>query len=164
MVKGIWTVSDIQEERFLRKKAVDFDFSAHTRKDIEELIRTMRTAMKRADGIGLSANQIGLSHRAFVASVPGENGRAKFYAIFNPTLVVVGTESEELEEGCLSVPGAYGPTERAYRVILTGQDKHGKPVKIKAWGLLARVFQHECDHLNGALFIDHARYVETITK
>ena len=66
---------------------------------------------------------------------------------------------ETAEEGCLSVPEMYGPTERHYEVTLTGYDQHGRKLKIKAWGLLARVFQHEVGHLNGGLFIDIAKEV-----
>jgi peptide deformylase len=68
-----------------------------------------------------------------------------------------GKETNKVEEGCLSVPLVYGEVARPSRVTLTGQDKTGKFVKIKAWGLLARVFQHETDHLNGIVFIDRAK-------
>jgi peptide deformylase len=63
------------------------------------------------------------------------------------------------EEGCLSIPGKWGDVERAEQIVLSGFNKMGKPVKVKAWGLLARVFQHEVDHLNGKLFIDRAKKV-----
>src|SRR3989344_5558254 len=112
--------------------------------------------MRTAHGIGLSANQIGLNMRVFVAEVPDAQGGMKSYAIFNPKLEKFSGEKIPFEEGCLSVPLTYGTVERAERVTLTGFDKNGGPVKIKAWGLLARVFQHEVDHLEGKLFIDKA--------
>ncbi len=64
----------------------------------------------------------------------------------------------------MSVPETYGVVERSLRLTLLGSDQHGKKIKIKAWGLLARVFQHEMDHLNGALFIDRAKSVEGMNK
>ena len=83
----------------------------------------------------------------------------KFYAVFNPRIEKSGGEKLFLEEGCLSVPGKYGAVERFERVVLAGFDRNGKPLKIKAWGLLAHVFQHEVDHLNGILFIGKAKGV-----
>ena len=142
------------EEKFLRRKTVLFDFSKFTKKDIRELIRGMRETMKKANGVGLSANQIGLPYRMFVAQVPDLQGKKKFYAIFNPEILKTAGNTEISEEGCLSVPKTYGPIERSYLVILSGYDRNGKKLKIKAWGMLARVFQHEVDHLDGALFID----------
>jgi peptide deformylase len=152
----IVTTHKKEDERFLRKKTVPFDFSKHTKTEVRELVKRMREAMRRANGVGLSANQIGLTCRVFVAQVPDANGRPKFYAVFNPELSKLSAETETVEEGCLSLPGTWGPVERHYRLMLTGQDASGKPLKVKAWGLLARVFQHEVDHLNGGLFADKA--------
>ena len=146
-----------KEEKFLRTKTAAFDFAKSTKQEIRELVRRMRSAMRKANGVGLSANQLGLPYRVFVAQVPDAQGRQKFYAIFNPKLANFSKETETLEEGCLSVPGVFGPTERSYQVTLSGFDQNGKRVKIKAWGLLARVFQHEMGHLNGELFIDKAK-------
>ncbi len=153
----IWTVNDKKETKFLRQKTVDFDFKKFSKVEIRELVKAMRQFMRRADGIGLSANQIGLNLNVFVAQVDN-----KFYAIFNPKLVQISKESEEFDEGCLSVPGVYGMVARPSRVTLTGFNQAGKPVKIKAWGLLARVFQHEFGHLNGGLFTDIAKKVEKV--
>ena len=107
--------------------------------------------MKKADGIGLSANQIGLDFKVFVAQADG-----KFYAIFNPKILKSSEERAAMEEGCLSVPEVFGTVIRPAKIVLEGFDKNGKKLKIKAWGLLARIFQHEVDHLNGKLFIDKA--------
>ena len=126
-----------------------------SKKNIRDLVQRMRGAMQEAEGVGLSANQIGLDMKVFVARV--EN---KFYALFNPEIVQFSSETLPMEEGCLSVPGVYGSVERPAKVMLKGYDMNGKPIKIKAWGLLARVFQHESDHLNGKLFIDKAKRVE----
>jgi len=118
------------------------------------LVKKMRKLMKQADGIGLAANQVGVPLRLFVAQVD-----KKFYAVFNPEIVKTSKEKALFEEGCLSLPSYFGPVERAQKVTLVGMDPYGKKLKITASGLLARVFQHEVDHLNGALFIDKAKEV-----
>lgn len=163
MLNDILTVDVKKEDKFLRNKAADFDFAKITKKEITELIRRMRKIMHKANGIGLSANQIGLDCRMFIAEIPDGQGATKFYAIFNPKLEKAGDEKNVYEEGCLSVPGKWGDVERFEKVTVTGFDKGGKPVKLKAWGLLARVFQHEVDHLNGKLFIDKAKKIHEVT-
>jgi len=159
----ILTIKDKKEEKVLRQETALFDFSAEggpasggkkfKKSEINELIKTMRAAMEKAEGIGLAANQIGLSLKVFVAKV--EN---KFYAVFNPEIVKESVSTVPAEEGCLSVPQLYGEVSRPERITLAGYDKNGKKIKIKAWGLLAIVFQHEVDHLNGKLFVDHLRH------
>lgn len=160
MDREIVTIATKPNEKFLRAKTKEFDFSAWGKKELAELISSMRRIMRREQGIGLAANQIGYDFRMFVAEVPDSQGGTKFYAVFNPSLEKKSEELDSLEEGCLSVPGKYGEVRRAARLTLKGFDRYGKPLTVKAWGLLARVFQHEVDHLNGALFIDKAEYVE----
>jgi peptide deformylase len=155
----ILLVSDKGEEKFLRKKTDDFDFSKFTVKEVRELIMRMKRIMHEANGIGLSANQIGLNYNMFVAEVPDMQGGKKFYAVFNPKIERTSPEKVIFEEGCLSVPGKWGDVARAEQITVSGKDKNGKSVKVKAWGLLARVFQHEIDHLNGMLFIDRTKAV-----
>ncbi len=157
----MFTTSDKNQEKFLRKKTVDFDFSKFSKKEIQDLILRMKRIMRAANGIGLSANQIGLNYRVFVAEVPDPDGGTKFYAVFNPTIEKISEKKVPLEEGCLSIPGQYGEVERLERVTVRGFDKNGKAVKIKAWGLLAHIFQHEIDHLEGKLFIDRAKKIHT---
>lgn len=117
--------------------------------------------MKDAIGIGLSANQIGLDFQLFVAELPRlENSKSdtpRFYAVFNPKIIKTSGKNLPMEEGCLSVPELYGEVERPEKITLQGFDKNGKEIKIKAFGLLARIFQHEVDHLNGHLFVDKAK-------
>ena len=155
----IWTIENKADEKFLRKKTEDFDFEKWSRADISKLIVTMKRMMREANGIGLSANQIGLAFKVFVARVPDAHGAYKFYAVFNPKIEKVSGEKSTQEEGCLSVPGAYGAVLRPERVEIRGFDRNGKPLRIKAWGLLARVFQHEIDHLEGKLFIDRTKNI-----
>lgn len=159
----ILTISNAKEKKFLLKETKKFVFEDWKRQDIEKLVREMKHAMRKANGIGLAANQVGLSHRMFVAEVPGEKGK-KFYAIFNPILEVAGDPDVLLEEGCLSVPEVYGTVKRYSKATLRGEDKKGKQIKIKAWGLLAHVFQHEVDHLDGKLFVQKAEEVYKVAR
>lgn len=150
----IWVIGDKKEEKFLRRKTADFNFKKFNKTEIRELIKAMRQSMQEADGIGLSANQIGLDLKVFVAKVGN-----KFYSIFNPEIIQLSKEQIPMEEGCLSVPGVFGTVDRPEKITIKGLDINGKQIKIKSWGLLARVFQHEIDHLNGKLFIDKAKRV-----
>jgi len=155
----IYLAKNKTEEKVLRKKIASFDFDKYSKKEIRELVRKMRTIMKKADGVGLSANQVGLDARLFVAEVDN-----KFYAIFNPKLIKKSEEKNEMEEGCLSVPDKFGTVTRSEKIWLEGQNADGKKIKIKAWGFLARVFQHEVDHLEGKLFIDKSKDVYSAKK
>lgn len=156
---SIWTINNKKQEKFLRRKADDFDFKKHGKKEIRELAAKMRREMNKAGGIGLSANQLGLNMKVFVAKIDN-----KFYALFNPKITKESAEKNLMEEGCLSVPGKFGYVERADKVVLEAFNINGKKVKIKAWGLLARVFQHEADHLNGVLFIDKTKKIYKLSE
>lgn len=156
----ILTILNKSEEKFLRKKTSDFDFKEFAKRELDELIKKMRRIMKEAHGVGLSANQIGLNFQIFVAEIPQRNKAPKFYAIFNPKIIKASKETEILEEGCLSVPGYYGDVERNEKITLKGLDKNQKEIKVEAYGLMARIFQHEVDHLNGILYIDKAKNVK----
>jgi peptide deformylase len=109
----------------------------------------MRVTMEEASGIGLAANQIGLDARVFVAKWDD-----KFYAVFNPRVEKPSHEKETIEEGCLSIPGKYGEVERPASVTLVGQSVTGKRLRIRARDMLARILQHEVDHLDGKLYPD----------
>jgi peptide deformylase len=161
MENKILLVENKNEGQFLRKKPADFDFKKWRKGDITALILKMRKIMRAANGVGLSANQIGLDLRMFVAEVPDLQGGTKFYAVFNPKIEKTSEGKIAFEEGCLSVPRTWGEVERPEKIIVSGYDKNGKAVKIKAWGFLARVFQHEIDHLNGKLFIDRTEKIYT---
>ncbi|MEK7554451.1 MAG: peptide deformylase [Patescibacteria group bacterium] len=161
----IVTVSD-PDPKILRKKTSLVHITEENRVQLKDLIKNMRVMMRDAEGVGLSANQIGLDMRLFVAEVPPPNGKGKpkFYAVVNPEIIKQGKETDLLEEGCLSVPDIYGPVARSTRIVISGLDPNGKPLKIKAWGFLARVFQHEVDHLNGFLILDRAKKFYEIAK
>ncbi|MCP6720013.1 MAG: peptide deformylase [Patescibacteria group bacterium] len=163
----IFIINNKKEKSVLRTKIPPTDLSKENKKELREFVRQMRITMKAALGIGLSANQIGFTLRLFVAQVPRSSDDAsneKFYAIFNPKIIRTYKEKTLLEEGCLSVPGYHGMVERSERIVLEGYNIQGKKIKIKAWGLLARVFQHEVDHLDGKLFIDKAKEVYEIDE
>ncbi|GII78992.1 peptide deformylase 2 [Sphaerisporangium rufum] len=124
-------------------------------RDLRRLIDEMMASMYAADGVGLAAPQIGISRRIFVYDAAGRKGH-----VVNPELAVDDSEEVLDEEGCLSIPGRetgrplYARTPRAAGVTVTGLDRLGRPVRVRARGLLARCFQHEYDHLEGRLFVD----------
>lgn len=163
----IFTIENKKEEKFLRQETPELDFSKFSKKELNELIQEMKKIMIEANGVGLSANQIGLNLKFFVAQIPkGYEGNTdnKFYAIFNPEIFKYSNEEIEIEEACLSVPNLYGIVKRSKKITIIGNDKNGKKLKIKAWGLLAIIFQHEIDHLNGILFIDKAQDIQKINS
>ena len=125
-------------------KPVD-TFDGALRAVSEDMFETMYAA----PGVGLAANQVGIGRAFFVYD--DREGHTGFVA--NPELSDLDGE-DTIEEGCLSIPGPYHDTARAVRVRLRGQDLNGDPVDIAAEGLLARIFQHETDHLRGMLYID----------
>ena len=162
MTDSIFLLDDPKQVGVLRAATKPYDFSAQPAAETRMLIDRMKRAMHTAQGIGLSANQIGLSLRVFVGQIPSHQGKPKFYAIFNPKITWKSDDLDTFEEGCLSIPGVYGAVKRHEKIVLEGFDKHGKPVKIKAWGLLARMFQHEVDHLDGKVFTDIATNVHPV--
>ena len=117
---------------------------------LRRLSEDMLGTMYDAPGVGLAAPQVGLSLRLFVFDQADGSGPG---AVANPILSErEGSESED--EGCLSIPGLYFPTERATSVRVDGRDIRGDPITLRGTGLLARILQHETDHVNGVLFID----------
>ena len=126
---------------------------------IQKLIDDMIETMRQANGVGLAAPQIGVSLRVIVVQMPGEAP----VAIINPE-IVKRTGEQEVTEGCLSIPGYYGETKRSAEVVVKGKDRRGKAIRIKATGLMAEALEHEIDHLNGILYIDHVESPEKLHK
>jgi peptide deformylase len=153
----ILTIQNKADEKILRTKAAPFEAKGMTKTEMRAFLKQMRKTMQDALGVGLAANQIGISEQFFVAECDG-----KFYAVFNPKIIKTFGDFIEMEEGCLSVPGTRGTVKRYEKVLLTGTDTNGKKLKIKAWGLLAHIFQHETDHLAGKLYIDKAIEVSKV--
>ena len=124
--------------------------------EIETLIDDMIQTMYAAPGVGLAAPQVGVGVRIFVCDISVGRNPADLLTFFNPEFVERdGMQLEE--EGCLSVPGFNATVARPARIILKGLDRQGDEQTVEATGLLARCFQHEMDHLDGALFVDRLR-------
>lgn len=123
--------------------------------NLQRLIDDMAETMYAAPGLGLAANQVGALHRLIVFDVSHkERGPRRLQVVLNPC--IVDQEGEMVyEEGCLSVPDFAAEVRRHGKVLVKGLDREGKPIEITGEGLLAVVLQHEIDHLNGVLFIDH---------
>jgi len=117
------------------------------------LVADMRETMKAYEGVGLAANQVGVTQRVLVVDVPLDDERRAQYTLINP-VITQRSGSDTGEEGCLSIPGIYEDVVRALHVTVTGVDEFGKPVEIEGEGYLARALQHELDHLDGVLFVD----------
>lgn len=117
---------------------------------IQRLINDMVETMQEANGVGLAAPQVGVSLRVVVLQMPEEEPMA----IINPEIVKRGGE-QEVTEGCLSILGHFGQIKRSASVIVKGQDGKGRAIRIRATGLMAEALEHEIDHLNGILYIDH---------
>lgn len=122
--------------------------------EVRELAADMVETMYARDGIGLAAPQVGEAIRLVVMDVSGPEKREELRILVNPVLTVSG-EDVDSEEGCLSVPEYRSTVRRKELVRIEATDLDGNPVSIEADGLLAICAQHECDHLNGTLFIDH---------
>ena len=131
--------------------------------ELQTLIGDMIETMREAPGVGLAAPQVGVSERVIVVEYTEdeeeEHARKKLYVMINPEIKETSEETETAIEGCLSVPGWQGEVERFLAVTVKGQNRQGKPMKVKAKGWLARIFQHEIDHVNGVVFTDRATKV-----
>lgn len=148
----------------LRKKAHKVtNFDARFQTLVDDMIETLI----QAPGVGLAAPQVNIGQQLIVVRLPDdEESRKEFgedagvvHVVANPKIIKTSKTVIEGVEGCLSIPGYAGEVDRYEMVVVTGQDRYGKPFRIKAKDWLARVFQHEIDHLHGQLFIDIANRV-----
>jgi peptide deformylase len=161
-VREIRTVPDPVLRKKGRKVAM---VSAETRRLIDDMVETMRAA----PGVGLAATQVGISQRVIVVEYaespveqPPEGAPPPppvLYTLINPEITRASREKISGIEACLSVPGFSGEVERHVEVVVKGFNAKGSPVRIRAKGWLARIFQHEIDHINGILFVDRATRV-----
>jgi peptide deformylase len=140
----------------LRRKARRVtDFGPEFQRLVDDMIETMRAA----PGVGLAAPQVAVSQRLVVVEYgeeEDENAPKKLYVIANPDITQVSAETEIGIEGCLSVPDLVGDVERFTQITIKGQNRRGQPMRVKAIGWLARIFQHEIDHLDAVLYVDRA--------
>ena len=143
------------------KRVRGFDAKLHQL--LEDLVETMRDGQ----GVGLAAPQVGLDHRVTVIEYPEDTERPEEtmqrYELINPE-IVKAKGMEVAQEGCLSLPGLAADVGRATYLLVKAQDRHGKVHRIKVYDWLARIFQHEIDHLNGVLMVDKAEQVYKIME
>lgn len=141
----------------LRKKSVEIKKDEMASKKIQRLCLGMTKTMLARDGIGLAAPQIGKNIRLCIVNI--KNGPL---ALINPKIIKKSWAKEWGEEGCLSLPNVFGEVRRHKKIICNYINEKGKKEKISAEGLLARVVQHEIDHLDGILFVDKARNIKNV--
>ncbi|MGW1072007.1 peptide deformylase [Streptomyces sp. NPDC002537] len=126
------------------------EFDANLAKLVEDMFATMYAA----GGVGLAANQVGVPLRVFVYDCPDDEDRRHLGHVVNPRLVAADGVTVRGPEGCLSVPGVEAGTERFDRAVVEGFTLDGAPVRVSGTGFFARCLQHECDHLDGGLYLD----------
>ena len=148
----------INPNPILRKKSTQIRRDEIKTKEFQRLCSDMAKTMEEKDGAGLAAPQIGKNIRLVV--VRTENSAV---CMINPKIIKKSWAKECGEEGCLSVPDVFGRVKRHKKIICKYLDKKGKEIKIEAEGLMARVIQHEIDHLDGVLFIDKACDIKKLT-
>ncbi|MDY6874427.1 MAG: peptide deformylase [Chloroflexota bacterium] len=130
--------------------------------DLQVLVDDMIETMRDAPGVGLAAPQIGLSKRLVVIEFGSEFDESipkQVFVLVNPKIVDCSEETVRGIEGCLSVPELVGSVDRSKVVTVSAQDQSGKKTRYRAEGWLARIFQHEIDHINGVLYTDHAEEI-----
>tara|TARA_Y100001968_G_scaffold107196_1_gene96938 strand:- start:2032 stop:2649 length:618 start_codon:yes stop_codon:yes gene_type:complete len=129
-----------------------------------DLAKDMLTSMYSAKGIGLAGPQVGVDRRILVIDLDIENPTTPPHVLINPELISSSGSIDTYEEGCLSIPGVYLDVIRPCSIKVSYRDEMGRPKKMNADGLLARCIQHEIDHLNGILFVDHVSNQEILLK
>jgi peptide deformylase len=154
----------------LREKARPLEAAEIRSAGVQQLIDDMFDTMAEYQGVGLAAPQVHESVRIFVAGFAGdendeneEENDVPHLAIINPEITIVGRDLTEDWEGCLSIPDIRGRVPRARQIVVHGYDRNGKRIEIKASGFTARVLQHETDHLDGVLFFDRMKSLESLT-
>ena len=152
----------------LRDKAEAVDLKRIQEPRFQKLLDRLVATMRAYDGVGIAAPQVGLSQRIFcveclknkrypgVPSIP-------LYIVINPKVTIVDRKKQYLFEGCLSIPDLRGDVPRAKAVRLTGWDRKGSKINFVARGFHARVIQHEYDHLNGKVYLDHLKDKKTLS-
>jgi len=125
---------------------------------VQQLVDDLLETMRAAKGVGLAANQIGVARRVAVVDIGEEDPPP--LVLINPAILERSDEQETAEEGCLSIPEIFGDVERHARVVVEALDRDGKKFRAEAQGYKARAIQHEIDHLDGILFLDHLSAVK----
>lgn len=158
------TIVTLPDPVLRRKARLVTKFDSNLQTLIDDMIETMR----EAPGVGLAAPQVNISERLIVIEYAEHEddedteekpAKKKLYVMANPEIIKTSEETVPGVEGCLSVPGVVGEVERFSMIQVKGLNRHGKPMKVKVEGWLARIFQHEIDHVNGVVFPDRATRV-----
>ena len=156
----------------LRARAKPVDPAEIASPHLQTLIDSMFETMQEYQGVGLAAPQVHESLRLFVAGFPPRRGRedeedeeshVPLMALINPEITIVGSATAEDWEGCLSIPDVRGKVPRALEISVRAYDRRGRKITVHAKGFTARVIQHETDHLDGVLFFDRMKSLETLT-
>jgi len=126
--------------------------------EVRRLVDDLLETMYAAKGVGLAANQVGLARRVAVVDVGEETPTP--LVLINPRIVQQSADTDVAEEGCLSIPEIFGDIERPVQVVVEALDREGRPVHVETDGYQARAIQHEIDHLDGVLFLDHLSAVK----
>ena len=133
----------------------------------QKLVDDMRETMYEYEGVGLAGPQVHESLQLAVLEIPGSDDRSQaevpFTVLANPTITPLGNEGENGWEGCLSIPDLRGLVPRLRRLRLEALDRDGKPYSLEASGFFARVIQHECDHLDGGVYLDRMADMRSLT-
>ncbi len=153
---AILPICHFPDEPVLRRKAKRV---SRIDGSIQRLIDNMVETVQQANGVGLAATQVGVPLRVIVLQMPDEAPMA----IINPEIVKRVGE-QEVTEGCLSIPGYFGEIKRSTSVTVKGRNRQGKAIRIKATGLMSEALEHEIDHLNGVLYVDHLESQDKLHK
>jgi len=154
-----------KEHPVLRQKCKDVPIEEITSKKIQAILKKMSSALaKEEDGVAIAAPQIGAPLRIFLVSAKyfGKKDQTDDLVFINPEIIKLSRERHEIEEGCLSARYLYGLVLRSIKATVRAYNERGKPFQRGASGLLAQIFQHEVDHLNGILFTDKAKNVKDL--
>ena len=145
-------------ETILAKRVKEASLSDIKAGRYDQLILEMKQAMKENHGVGLAANQINHDLQLFVIDTKTAEAFKVPEAYFNPEITEYSKDIDDLDEGCLSIPGYFIPISRSKKIMFKAIDEKGNKLKFKAKGFLARVFQHETDHLNGMTIKDRVLF------
>jgi peptide deformylase len=162
-IMKIVTTGDPDDAVLYKAAARVRDFGPVLHRLLDDMLETMR----EAPGVGLAAPQVGIGQRIAVVEYPEDEddpeNTLRIYELINPE-IVKSKGSEVAQEGCLSIPGMAADVNRATYVLVRAQDRHGKEYRVKAYDWLARIFQHEIDHLLGVLMTDRAEQIYRIKQ
>lgn len=147
---SILNVPNYKNNPTIRKKSKRVKIKNITKPETQKFIQDLTETMIAKDGAGLAAPQVEKNLRVCIVT----DGNGKITTLINPRIIWKSFHRITVEEGCLSIPGIFGKVKRPTKIWVLARDKEGKKIRLKTGGLLARVIQHEVDHLNGILFID----------